>query len=87
MWLTKAAKLGNAVAQYRLGVHQHLLFRERWNPAAAEGRIEALKWVRLSAAQSYRGADSAYEFVALGMTRDEVAEAMRRVGAFVAGAN
>ena len=87
MWMTKAAKLGNAEAQYRLGVQQHLLFREGSNGTAAEGRIEALKWVRLSAAQTYRGAESACEFVALGMTRDEVAEAVRRVTAFVAGAN
>ena len=87
MWLTKAAKLGNAAAQYRLGVQQHLLFREGSKGGAAEGRIEALKWVRLSAAQSYRGAESACEFVALGMTRDEVAEAVRRAAAFVAGAN
>jgi TPR repeat protein len=87
IWLTKAAKLGNAAAQYRLGVQQHLLFREGSNGAAAEGRIEALKWVRLSAAQSYRGAERACEFVALGMTRDEVAEAVRRAAAFVAGAN
>lgn len=87
MWLTKAAKLGNAAAQYRLGVHQHLLFRERSNPAAAEVRIEALKWVRLSAAQNYRGAQSACEFVALGMTREEVAEAVRRAAAFVASGN
>ena len=88
MWLTKAAKLGNAAAQHRLGVQQHLLFREAGsNGAAAEGRIEALKWVRLSAAQSNRGAETACEFVALGMTRDEVAEAVRRAAAFVAGAN
>ena len=87
MWMTKAAKLGNAEAQYRLGVQQHLLFREGSNGTAAEGRIEALKWVRLSAAQSYRGAETACEFVALGMTRDEVAEAARRAAAFVVGAN
>ena len=87
MWMTKAAKLGNAEAQYRLGVQQHLLFREGSNGTAAEGRIEALKWVRLSAGQSFRGAESACEFVALGMTRDEVVEAVRRAAAFVVGAN
>ena len=87
MWMTKAAKLGNAEAQYRLGVRQHLLSRRASNGTAAEGRIEALKWVRLSAGQSFRGAESACEFVALGMTRDEVAEAVRRATAFVVGAN
>jgi TPR repeat protein len=83
MWMTKAAKLGNAEAQYRLGVRQHLLSRKASNGTAAEARIEALKWVRLSAAQKYHGAERACEFVALGMTRDEVAEAVRRVASFV----
>ena len=87
MWMTKAAKLGNAEAQYRLGVRQHLLSRRASNGTAAEARIEALKWVRLSASQKYHGAESACEFVALGMTRDEVAEAVRRATAFVVGAN
>ena len=87
MWLTKAATLGNAAAQYRLGVQQHLLCRQGADGAAAEGRIEALKWEQLSAAQGYHGAVSACEFVALAMTRDEVAEAVRRAAAFVVGAN
>jgi hypothetical protein len=85
MWLTKAANLGNAAAQYRLGVHEHLACRTRRAGSAVDGRIEALKWVRLSAAQGYRGAENACEFVALDMTREEVAEGGRRVAAFVAG--
>jgi TPR repeat protein len=84
MWLAKAANLGNAAAQYRLGVQQHLLCREDSSGTAAEGRIEALKWVRLSAAQGCPGAEGACEFVALAMTREEVAEGGRRVAAFVA---
>jgi TPR repeat protein len=83
MWLTKAATLGNAAAQYRLGVQEHLACRTRPTGLAVEGRIEALKWVRLSAAQGYRGAENACEFVALGMTREEVAEGGRRVAAFL----
>ncbi len=85
MWLTKAAKMGNAAAQYRLGVQQHLVCRGGSSGAAAEGRIEALKWVRLSAGQGCPGAEGACEFVALGMTRQEVAEGARRAAAFVAG--
>ena len=84
-WLTKAADLGNAAAQYRLGVQQHLACRTGRSGPAIEGRIEALKWVRLSAAQRHRGADSACEFVALGMTREEVAESARRVAQFMPG--
>ena len=82
-WLTKAASLGNAAAQYRLGVQQHLACRTGGPGQAVEGRIEALKWVRLSAAQRHRGAESACEFVALDMTREEVAESARRAAAFM----
>ena len=82
-WLTKAAGLGNAEAQYRLGVQQHLACRTGRLAAAVEGRIEALKWVRLSASQGCHGAVGACEFVALGMTREEVAESERRAAAFV----
>jgi hypothetical protein len=84
LWLTRSANLGNSAAQYQLGVRQHLACRNSKNGAALETRIEALKWVRLSAAQGQRGAENACEFVALGMTREEVAEAGRRVAAFVA---
>jgi len=85
MWLTKAANLGNAAAQYRLGVQQHLACRAGRVGASFEGRIEALKWVRLSAAQGYHGAESASEFVALSITREEVAEGVRRVAALAPG--
>lgn len=85
MWLVKAANLGNASAQYRLSVQEHLACRTRKVGPAVERRIEALKWARLSAAQGYRGAENACEFIALGMTREEVAESGHRATAFVAG--
>ena len=85
LWLTKAARLGNALAQYRLGIQYHLLARKVSAPAAAEDRIEGLKWTQLSATQGCREAEGASEFMALGMTRQEVAEGRRRVAAFVAG--
>ncbi len=85
MWLTKSANLGNAAAQYRLGVQEHLACRTHPGVSAVEGRIEALKWVQLSAAQGHQGAGYACEFVALGMTREEVAEGGRRAAVFVPG--
>lgn len=85
MWMTRAAELGDAGAQYKLGVRQHLAGRRGQVEMAPESRIEALKWVQLSAAQGYRGAEGACEFVALGMTREEVTEGGRRAAAFVAG--
>lgn len=85
MWMTKAAELGDAGAQYKLGMQRHRAGRDGQNEVAPEGRIEALKWVRLSAVQGYRGAEGACEFLALGMTLAEVAEGERRAVAFVAG--
>jgi TPR repeat protein len=85
VWLTRAAELGDAGAQYRLGIQRHLASRGVAAATATETRIEAFKWVRLSAAQGYRGADRACEFVTFEMTRDEVTEGGRRVAAFVPG--
>ncbi|HWX21428.1 MAG TPA: tetratricopeptide repeat protein [Candidatus Binatia bacterium] len=85
MWMTRSAELGDAGAQYTLGVRRHLACRSGPRGMVSEGRIEALKWVRLSAAQGYRGAEGACEFVALGMSWEEVDEGGRRAAAFVAG--
>jgi hypothetical protein len=83
IWLTKAANRGNSAAQYRLGLHEHLAWRTGQAEQAVEGRVEALKWLRLSAAQGFDKAEGACEFLALAMTRDEVAEAGRRCAAFL----
>ena len=84
MWLRKAAKSGHPEAQYHVGVRQHRASKSGRPPGASECRIEALTWLLLAMAQGYRGAEPAREFVALGMTRDEVDEAERRVEAFQA---
>jgi hypothetical protein len=82
MWLWKAAKLGHPGAQYHAGVRQYRVSKSSRLPEASKCRIEALTWLLLAVAQSYKGAASAREFVALGMTRDEVNEAERRAVAF-----
>ena len=51
--------------------------------AAPESRIQAYKWLQLAAAQGYRGSEAAWAFVALGMTREDVADGGRRIAAFV----
>jgi hypothetical protein len=51
--------------------------------AAPESRIQAYKWLQLSAAQGYRGSQAAWAFVALTMTRADVADGTRRIAAFV----
>jgi hypothetical protein len=50
---------------------------------AAEARIEAYMWFELAAAQNYIPAKGAYALLTIKMTRDEVAEARRRVSAWV----
>jgi TPR repeat protein len=84
LWMTRAAAAGDAGAQFKLGVQRHLACRDPRGEGVPEARIEALKWVRLAAAQGYRGAEGACEYVALGMTREQVAEGARRVQAFIA---
>jgi uncharacterized protein len=84
LWMTRAAEAGDAGAQFKLGVQRHMACRDARMQGVPEARIEALKWVRLAAAQGYRGAEGACEYVALGMTREEVAEGDRRVQAFTA---
>lgn len=85
MWMTRAANLGDAAAQYKLGVQQHRSCQEGRTGTQPEDRIESLKWVRLAAAQGYRGAARACEQMTLTMTWEEVAEGARRASSFVAG--
>jgi len=85
MWLRKAAELGHAGAQYHVGVGAHRASKAVQPSEASECRIEAFKWLQLAVVPGYRGAESAREFVALGMTRDEVDEGGRRAVAFLAG--
>jgi TPR repeat protein len=85
-WMTRAAEAGDAGAQYNVGLQRHVTCRNFQVDEVPERRIEALKWVRLAAAQGYRGAEAACEFMALSMTREEVAEGDRRVLAFRATA-
>ena len=85
MWLRKAAELGHAGAQYRVGLKQHCASKSGQPPETSECRIEAFMWLQLAVAQGERDAESAREFVTLGMTREEVAEGGRRAVTFAAG--
>jgi TPR repeat protein len=87
-WMQKAADLGDAGAQYQLGMKHHRASLDGRPEAAPESRIQAYKWLQLAAAQGYRGSEAAWAFVALSMTRADVADGGRRIAAFVpAGAN
>jgi len=84
-WIGKAANLGDAGAQYLLGMRQNRLSLAETPELALESRIEAYKWLRLAAAQGYRDSGAGCDLVAMGMTREAVIEANRRTDAFVAG--
>jgi TPR repeat protein len=82
-WMQKAAELGDAGAQHYIGIKLHRASLEALPEAAPESRIEAYKWLQLASAQGYRSSEAAWGFVALGMTREDVADAKRRIAAFV----
>ena len=81
-WLSKAATLGDAEAQYTLGMMQNRISMDQERQAEGELRIEAYKWLRLAAAQAYPNAQTGCDFVSLGMTRESVIEGSRRAAAF-----
>ena len=82
-WMQKAADLGDPGAQYYLGIKLHRASLVGLPETAPESRIEAYKWLQLSAAQGYRDSEAAWAFVALNMTREDVADGRRRIAAFV----
>lgn len=82
-WMQKAADQGDAGAQYHLGIKLHRASLVGLPETAPESRIEAYKWLQLSAAQGYRNSEAAWAFVALNMTREDVADGCRRIAAFV----
>ena len=82
-WMQKAADLGDAGAQYHVGMKLHRASLGGLPEAAPESRIQAYKWLQLAAAQGYRGSEAAWAFVALNMTREDVADGRRRIAAFV----
>jgi TPR repeat protein len=84
MWIRRAAQQGDAGAQFNLGTRQHRASVAGPPKDAPESKMEAYKWFHLAAAQGYKGSETAFQSVALGMTRDEVADAGHRAAAFVA---
>lgn len=81
-WMRRAAQQGDAGAQHNMGSrHRRASFKA--SPVdALESNLEAYKWFSLAAAQDYRGSDTAYESVALGLTPEQVAEGDDRAAAF-----
>ena len=84
MWLRRAAAAGHGCAQYHLGVRLHHASKRKIGNEASELRIASLVWLQRAVAQSCSGAESAREFVLLGMTWQEVKEGERRAESFAA---
>ncbi len=85
MWLDKAARQGDAGAQFHLGDNCHRASFSQSAPDASESRIEAYKWYRLAAAQGYQGSEMAHATLTLNMTRADVVAGNQRVAAFEIG--
>ncbi len=83
IWFTKAALQGDAGAQHRLGVDSYRESIRGLPEKVVESRIKACQWLILSSKQSYRGSQAAHAQISLKMTRDDVAEAARRVDQFM----
>ncbi len=71
-WLSKAAKSGHPGAQYQVGIRLYRSSQSVTATGASEARVEALEWLERASAQGHHAADSACEFVALSMTKEEV---------------
>jgi len=84
MWMRKAADQGDAAAQFNLGIRYYRACIEPTEAAPLNLKIEAYKWLHLSAVQGYHGSAAACERVTLMMTRDDVVDGNNRVAAFVA---
>ena len=87
IWFGKAARLGDAGAQFHLGRSCHRASFGGGLDAAPESRIEAYKWYRLAAAQGYQGSEAAGTTLVLSMTREDVADANRRIAEFAVARN
>ena len=83
VWMQKAADAGDAGAQHNIGLRHHRASLDGLPEAALESRIQAYKWLQLAAAQGYRGSAAAWAYVAMKMTREDVADGGRRIAAFV----
>jgi len=81
-WFRRSARLGNAGAQYNMGRACQRASMDGPVAEAPESRIEAYVWYELAAAQNFFAAQGAFAQLTFKMTRDEVAEARRRVNAW-----
>jgi uncharacterized protein len=85
MWMSRAAELGDAGAQYEFGMRQHRLSLDEKSESALELKIDAYKWLLLAAAQDYSGSETGCDYVSMDMTHAGVIEGKRRARIFKPG--
>ena len=83
MWMRRAANGGDAGAQFDLGNRYQRANVDGSDGEAIETRVECRKWFKLAAAQGYRDALIRADAATLHMSAEEIAEADRRVAAFI----
>ena len=82
LWMSKAANLGDAGAQYEFGMREHRLSMDENSEGALELKIEAYKWLLLAAAQGHEGSETGCDFIAMDLTHSAVIEGKRRASLF-----
>jgi uncharacterized protein len=82
-WFRRAAYLGIPGAQFNMGRFCQRASMNGPVADAPEARIAAYVWFELAAAQNFSSAQGAYAQLTFKMTWDEVAEARRRISAWV----
>jgi TPR repeat protein len=85
MWMSRAAELGDAGAQYEFGMRQHRLSMDETGDGASELKIDAYKWLLLAAAQGYNGSETGCDYISLDLTHSGVIEGKRRADIFKPG--
>jgi hypothetical protein len=76
MWYSKAAEAGEADAQYELG----LLYKK--GLGVQMNTVDAYKWLTLAANQEFKTAAEQRDFMAKGMTADDIKQGMAKVAEF-----
>ncbi len=82
-WMSRAAQGGDAGAQFNMGNRLGREDRRHSAADATEARIEAYKWLQLSALQGYIGSVAEQERMTYRMSWLEVTTGNERVRAFV----
>lgn len=83
VWFARAAQQQDPGGEYFMGVSHYRASFGGTVQEACESRIEAHKWFSLAAAFGYRNSDVMRDTMALGMSREALAESVLRMDRFI----